>query len=381
MVLGSLPNDVTTWAVILFFGVALVSALVYLGAKMPLFWTIAKFGYSNAIYNSRINKFVRKMYLDNLLNSHNLSEAVNFAASTSSRDLPLKTVTSAEEAERTLHNVLRERIEEAVEESPKKFSPVLRTFIIRHENRVLKALFRNFFFDVEKRDDGAYPVGSVDERTIENMANAGSPEEISEAVPGEERRAELIQGQPESHRDAEYILDRHYIRAVEDSARKLPRAVRKGVRELLQVHIDILNLKNVMRLVRSEIPGKERGEYVFFGKGKNIDDELMEKVIEAEGIERVVEDLEKTPYGALFREIYSDYKETKRLSVFELELDRFWLKYVENFGSKMNTTVGPVMRYLLELEMEIRNVMAVLRAKEIPDGREIAEDILVYREA
>jgi len=96
-------------------------------------------------------------------------------------------------------------------------------------------------------------------------------------------------------------------------------------------------------------------------------------------VAEAVDALGSTPYAPLLREVFKDYKDTGRISLFELELDRFWIRYIEIFAMKMNTTVGPVIRYLTEMEFEIRNVNAVLRGFEVPGGKEIAEELLIVR--
>ena len=372
--------DISTWAVVAAFSALIIAFLVYLGMKVPLVWTIARFGYSNARYNSRINRFVRRLYVNNLLGTNSFGEAVNFISSTNARDFPLKSVTTTEDAEQEMFSLMVKNIEEAKRECPKIISPVLDNFILRYENQVLKALLRKRFFRESLGGEKLFPVGSMDEKTIENMRNAESLEELISFIHREELRNIIKELGEKTYPRIENQLDRYYLTSIENSAKNLPKTIRGGLGEFLQVHIDMINLKTVLRTIERGIPEEERKELVFT-QGKNVHGSVLDRLCEAENIAEAIEALGATPYGPLFRELFKDYKKTGRISLFELELDRFWINYVENFAMKMNSTVGPVIRYLTEQEFEIRNVMSVLRGLEIPGGKEIAEELMVVREA
>ena len=371
--------DISTWAVIAFFTALIVAFLVYLGLKVPLIWTIARFGYSNALYNARINRFVRRLYMNNLLGTNSFGEATNFISSASAKDFPLKSVTTVEDAEHELFSIMMNNIEEAKKESPKMISPVLDSLVIRYENQTLKALLRKRFFKEILGEEKLYPVGVIDETTIENMINAESVEEMILLIPREDLRNMLKELEEKTYQRIENQLDRFYLVSVERSARKLPKAIRRGMSEFIRVYIDMINLKTILRTVELSIQEGERKELVLT-QGKNIHGDVLDRLCETENIAEAIEAVGATTYGPLFREVFKEYKLTGRISLFELELDRFWINYVENFAMKMNSTVGPVIRYLTEQEYEIRNVMSVLRGLEIPGGKKIAEELMVVRE-
>jgi len=355
--------------------------LVYLGMKVPMVWTIARFGYSNALFNSRVNRFARRLYMNNLFGTNSFGEAVNFVSSASPRDFPLKNVTTVEDAEQLLFNKLFDKIEEAKTESPKFITPVLDTFIIKYENRVLKALFRQRMKSKVPASGGVYPVGGISQAVIDRMRAAETVGDIVRYIPREELASMLAVEDLTSFRNVESALDRFYIRSIETSFQKLPRTIRNGMREFLEVQIDVINVKMLIRMINLGIPEEVRSRSIHLGKGKNIHGDVLERLVQAETMAEGVDALGRTPYGPLFREVFKEYKESGNISRFELELDRFWLQYVESFAMKMNTTVGPVIRYFVELEYEIRNIMAVLRATSIPGGKEMARSLIVCREA
>ncbi len=368
----------STWPMVVFIVIITAALLFYIGMKVPLMWTIARFGYSNALYNSRINRFARRLYVNNLMGTSSFSEAVNFVSSASPRDFPLKNVTTMEGAEHELFTSLLANLEEAKKESPKMISPVLDTFIIRYENRMLKGLFRQRFHDGS--DTGKiFPMGEVDSKTIELMKNAETVTEMVDHVPRKELRGLLERCDRSTMGGIEHTLDRYYLVSMEKASRKVPRAIKAGMKEFLEVQIDMINLKNLLRMINAGVPEARKKEYAFT-EGKNVHGGVLERICEAESITEAVEAIGTTPYGPLFREVFKDYKATGRISLFELELDKFWINYVENFAMKMNTTVGPVIRYLTEREFEIRNIVSALRGLTIPGGKKIAEELMVYRE-
>lgn len=368
--------DLSTWPMLIIIIAVFAAMLLYLGMKVPMVWTIARFGYSNALYNSRINRFVRRMYINNLMGTNSFSEAVNFISSASSRDFPLKTVATVEEAEEVLLSAMLKNVQKAKEESPDMIGPVLDSFVIRYENRTLKTLFSARFH--ESASDGTFPVGAITEKLIEEMVKAETLEEMVELIPRAELRDLLSRSELTTFRKVENILDGFYVESVERSSSKLPRTLKKEMGAFLEVFSDMLTIKTILRMIKAGVPADQRKEFSF-ARGKHITRDALEALQEAENVAEAVDALGETPYAPLLREVFKDFKKTGKISLFELELDRFWIRYIEIFAMKMNTTVGPVIRYLTELEFEIRNVMAVLRGFEVPGGKEMAEELLIVR--
>ncbi|MDP6156147.1 MAG: V-type ATPase subunit [Candidatus Thermoplasmatota archaeon] len=369
--------DLSTWPVLIIIIAVFGAMLLYLGMKVPMVWTIARFGYSNALYNSRINRFVRRMYVNNLMGTNSFGEAVNFISSASSKDFPLKTVTNVEEAEEVLLSAMLNNVQKAKEESPDMIGPVLDSFIIRYENRTLKNLFSARFHE-SSTESGTYPVGVLTEKLIDEMKKAETLVDMINLLPRRELREMLSRTENTTFRKVENLLDGFYIESVERSSSKLPRTLRKELREFLEVYSDMLTIKTVLRMIKAGVPAAQRKEYSF-ARGKHITRDTLEAFQDAENVAEALDALGRTPYAPLLREVFKDFKDTGRISLFELELDRFWIRYIEIFAMKMNTTVGPVIRYLTELEFETRNVIAVLRGFEVPGGKELAEELLIVR--
>lgn len=359
---------------------AIAGVFVYIALKVPMVWTIARFGYSNALYNSRINRFARKIYLNNLLGTGTFLEALNFVSSASPGDYPLKNVKTVEEAERLLFETLYGRVEEAKVESPKMIAPVLDTFIIRYENRALKSVFRERLESGSGIGVAVIPVGKVTAKVMERMRAVENVGDMIGDVPREDLAAMLRDRELNTMHDVENALDSYYIQSLERSFRKLPRAIRSNMKELLEIQIDIVNIKLLLRMIKLGIPEKNRRKYIRLVEGKNVHGEVLEKLVGAETVVEAVDALGRTPYGPLLREVFKEYKSKGSISAFELELDKFWIAYVENFAMKMNTTVGPVIRYLVEMEYEVRNITTVLRSQGVPGGDELARSLIVCRE-
>ena len=82
---------------------------------------------------------------------------------------------------------------------------------------------------------------------------------------------------------------------------------------------------------------------------------------EAEDIPTMVGLLSKTPYVGALETGLKGYTENSDLMGFEMELDRYILNAVVKFGVKHTLTAGPVMRYMISKEFEVRNIKVVAR--------------------
>lgn len=374
-------SDSTTWILIGILIAVFMGTLVYLGARVPLMWTIAKFGYANALYNSRINKFVKKIYVNNLIGSNNLSEAINLVNSVNTRDFPLKSAKTVGECEKIINRSINDKFEEAIKECPRIIHGILDAFLVKYENRTLKIIFRTH---IQKgkipENDKPHAIGRLNEKLVDEMLKAETLAELIDLVPRDDVRKLLKENPAKNFQQVDRLLDMSYVDTLKTRSSELPGAVKREMEEFIGVYVDKLNIMNAMRMVKWNVPVEERKNIYYFAQGKNINGALLEAMVQAQSVSEEIEVLKDSSYGPIFRELYPRYKETGRLSVFDKELERFWLRYIDNFGSKMNTTVGPIFRYLLELEFEMRNVISVLRGYTIPGGVEMARELIVLRE-
>ncbi len=379
--------DMTTIILIGVLAVVFLATIIYLAAKVPLVWTIARFGYSNAIYNSRINRFVQKIYLLGLLETADISEASNYISSVNSRDFPVKSADSPEDIERLLVEKLHQRYSEAVALCPKSLKSVLDANLIKYENQALKSIFTSYFKAQDKEGgtrashyEKVPPIGNLSEGVIKDMLNAETLKDLIDLIPREDIREQLNNRKPEHFHDAEMILDNYYLNNLTVRIKKAPSPLRKELTDLQMVNVDLHNMRALMRMVRTSVDPKYRKKIYSFHLGKNLGRTTIDQLINAEDMANFIEALKDTPYGPMFRSVYSEFQKDRRTSVFELELDRFWIKYIENFALRTNTTVGPIIRYLLELEYEVRNINSVLKGLELPGGKELARQVIICSE-
>jgi V/A-type H+-transporting ATPase subunit C len=141
---------------------------------------------------------------------------------------------------------------------------------------------------------------------------------------------------------------------------------------VVQMEIDIANLKTLFRLRNAGISGARALEY-FVPNGLYLSDQEIEKMASAP-YEEFVTLLGKYPYWSAISDIVTDRMES--LSKIELRLDKFLNEHVWKASTFNPLTVLPMLGYMLSKDTEVGNIQAIARGKEAGLSEDIIKDHL-----
>jgi V/A-type H+-transporting ATPase subunit C len=147
----------------------------------------------------------------------------------------------------------------------------------------------------------------------------------------------------------------------------LNRRVSKGFREFLEVCVETQNLKIILRakhggLLREEI------EPCLIPECKILDGLLM--AFDEEDIAGLLPLLDSTPYFEPLASCQPEYENTGSILAFEEVLDGAVLAKGEDIRKKRPFGPGPLIGFLVAKEMEVRNLLALVRSTEVELNRE-----------
>jgi V/A-type H+-transporting ATPase subunit C len=142
---------------------------------------------------------------------------------------------------------------------------------------------------------------------------------------------------------------------------------------VIQMEIDVANLKTIFRLRNAGISGTRALEYVI-PNGLYLSDKDIEKLINVP-FEDFVTLLNKYPYWSAISDIVTDRVES--LSKVEVRLDKFLNEHVWKTSTTYPLTVLPMLGYMLSKDTEVTNIQAIARGKEAGLPEAIIKDHLI----
>lgn len=93
----------------------------------------------------------------------------------------------------------------------------------------------------------------------------------------------------------------------------------------------------------------------------------LKDLMESQDVTGVISSLEGTKYADVLTELLPEYNETGSVAIFEKALDKFLVDSAKSASMKKPIGIGPIIGYLSQKEVEIRNLKVIARAKREAD--------------
>jgi len=247
-------------------------------------------------------------------------------------------------------------------------------YLRRWDIREIKTILRGKLYGASDEEilRVLVPSGEFSLEFLQGLVGKPTIDEVIEALKGTVY-FEVIKDidYSESLMKLEDALDKfYYVRMVElVSKMKGPSLYLR----VIQMEIDVVNLKTLFRLRNAGISGARALEYVIPG-GLHLTDEQIETMANA-SFDEFLTLLTKQPYWSVISDVLTDRIES--LSKVEVRLDKYLNEYVWKSSTFNTLTVLPMLGYMLSKDTEVENVTAIARGKEAGLSEEIIKDHLI----
>jgi V/A-type H+-transporting ATPase subunit C len=349
-----------TWYIV---GVGSAAALAVVAWRMRWLGSVIRFAYPNATYNTQGNRFVTQHDLETLVASNSLPEVLSLIHI---KEVNLKDIRDYSTFETVYNRYHRKRMEGFVENVPKDIRPVVEAYLAKYELEVIKTYFKAYHTGkLDEVKDVVKPWGNIDSHILYNITDAKDIEEAADALYYTPYGKAVKQAVDEFNGDLEYfdsVLDLFYLKNLKESAEKTHWNIKLSAREFVDVILDTYYLKLLTRLrSRAEMPKEFQKLLDQIVPTRTLHGPFLQALWDCEDVPTMVALLQNTPYGEVLNKGLKQYQENGDLSGFEIELDRFLLNRSVKYGIKNTLTAGPVMRYMISKEFEVRNIKVVAR--------------------
>jgi len=322
------------------------AAGAYLGIRHMV--RLGQFSYMNARLSSVGNPYVRKDEVNPL------SEVGDPAAISKGLQGPFQmneTPSTFQEADGWLGVSFAREMVALAENAPSDAVPVLEALLLRYEAQELKRVLRS----VGKREDPINPIGSITVDLERQLLTSRDLRQALEVLEGHPLGGAIVEmGSPEDLpvQMADLALDRASLAPFEDGS-SFPFFVRKGANMVGGLLGDRYNLNLISRAKAS---GSDKDVVMSQASSVgSIGSRTIEQMAEASSIREAFQLLAGTDLERFFKESIDVGG-----GALELSLDRMLLDGAVSIGSRYFSGIGPLIRYVISLEMELRNVRTLM---------------------
>ena len=335
------------------------------------FSTYVKFVYPNAKYEAIGNPYITERELNKLVENKNvdsLKETLN-----TNKDYKI-TGENVYELHKSLDNHLIKTIEQMKKDTPQKMKYFFDTYIEKLDFYLIKNVVKNRLRNID-----------VDKKILENAFLSQTKKILQELIDADKNKVpEILQnyGFSEEINDVlkneeidflklDIIFDTYIINKFKQTP--VPYKCETGKNRFINYLVDTLNIKNVLRAKQLGYD-EEQCKSLFLGEGQEIPLWKFNELAEADSISQLISSLEGTSYYDPLKNSIEDYNRENSIQILENALDRNFLTIVKDISMQNYVSIGPVIRFLVSKEFEIRNLKSIVKGL----GENISSDIIKH---
>jgi len=339
------------------------------------FSTYVKFVYPNAKFEAMGNPFIGEKELDSVIDSKDIVSFKDTINTLKDYNIPGDNIFSIQ---RALDDTFVETVEMMRKDSSKKMNDFYNVYLKKIDIYLIKNVLRN------KIEGKEINKGKIDEAILEDtkellvslidsekkdlpflLKEYGFGQEIIDVLSNEEIDFLLL----------DTTIDKYLIKLLKET--KLPYKCENGRKRYVNIMVDILNIKSILR-------GKQLGydvrscKNLFLFEGQEIAQWKFEQLAELESVSQVIQNIEGTSYYDALKNSIEEYNQDKSVQVLEIALDGLLLKMVRDISTQNYISIGPTLRFLVSKEFEIRNLKVIAKGISEKLSSEIIKKYLVW---
>lgn len=344
-------------------GLGTLTAGAIVAWRMRWLGSVIRFAYPNARYNTIGNRYVKKDEIRTLIESNSFQEALSLM---SIEEVNLKEMNDYRGFERAFDKYTQAEFTELLARCPKDIKPVISAYLEKNVLDTIKVIFRaKHIGELDKIKDDILPCGCVTPMMIYNIQDAKDLDEVADVfhyTPHNDAIKQALKGFEGDFQYFDAVLDMHYLQMLSDSVSKSNIHVRSQAKEFADMVIENIQIRTILRLKsRGGIPKKLMKVLENSVPTQTMHIGMLMALKDAEDVATVVTAFANTRYAEPLNSGLKEFEKTKSLERFEKELDILLLNRVARMSTKNTLLAGPLLRYLISKEFEIRNVKVITR--------------------
>lgn len=224
--------------------------------------------------------------------------------------------------------------------------------------------------DKEATEDLLIPAGSLYE-DISRLSDAETVTDVVAGLDGTEYAPVLEEVIPQYENTGmvlpfESALNKYYLEKLLKSTESPADENTQILYSYIGNQVDVANIKLILRAKADGLDYDAISPYMI-SNGYQLREWKLKDLMESQDVTGVISSLEGTKYADVLTELLPEYNETGSVAIFEKALDKFLVDSAKSASMKKPIGIGPIIGYLSQKEVEIRNLKVIARAKREAD--------------
>ncbi|MBT4540348.1 ATP synthase A1 subunit C [Candidatus Woesearchaeota archaeon] len=264
--------------------------------------------------------------------------------------------------------------------SPDELDLLINAYVKRYDYFNIKTIIRGKFAKLSEEEIKKVlkPVGMFSSKFIDKIIDEDSVEKIIEKskLLNKKVAQKLIKDFKENQSllMIENVLDKAYFDFVFEFSETIPKQGHL-FKEFLLNEIDILNIKQLLRLKKDGMKNSDIEEHICM-VGKELKKENVSKMIKQE-YKDVIKTLLSTKFKPIIKKHFKTLESKESLVNFENALDKYLLKKSLSLLHQNPLSIDIILGYMFAKEIEVKNIKTLVKAKQLGMDEEFISQQLI----
>lgn len=367
LIINSLGLSPEAFIAVIILAFVVIGAIIVVVTSRPIL-DIYPYLHPSARARARKGRLLNEKQISEIVESNNVDEVTNYL-----RGLPdYVEYVDNYSLDKALDIQLGETYDMVSRMVPKDVKSSFAVLAKKSDINNIKSLFaaKDAGLDKEATEELLIPTGALYEDLL-RLSDVDSVTDVVAGLDGTEYASVLEEALPEYEKTnmvlpLETALDTYY-------SDKLMSAAETPADENTQVlyayignQVDVANIKLILRAKADGLDYATISPYVG-NNGYQLREWKLKDLMESESVEGVVSSLEGTKFAPVLAEVLPKYNETGSVALFEKALDKFLVESAKSYSMRKPLGVGPIIGFLSQKEVEVRNLKIIARAKREKD--------------
>lgn len=373
MVNATLLNNYIGPVLVLFI-LPIILAIVILIFVVRNVVPVMHFLYADARIHARSKYMITESLLLELTEAKSLKEFRSLLRETIYGEALEKTGDSLRSVHVSLEEGYINSIYELIEMSPQKSKPLLDSYLMFLEIKILKIIYRAKFNKMEIDESFVYTIGNIDSTLLKHLLDTETVADIS-VVMTNTAYSKVFEKKYSTLEEFENSVDEFVFNNFVDTIKKTKIYDGNYIMDILNKKIDIYNILALLKFRVRGIEKEKQKELLVNNKSSLC--LRFDKLINSETLKDFAEEFKGLVYYESLTKAFEKYEKDHSLAHFENELYRLFKKYVAD--NEMAHTLGPypLFSYLIKRELELRNLFITSRGIDVEFSTEKIKEMIV----
>ena len=358
-IISSLGLSNEAFLAIVLLAFVVIGAIIVIVATRPIL-DVYPYLHPNARVRARKGRLFDEKQISELVEANNVEEITNYLRGSPDYAEYLDNYT----LEKALDIQLGETYDLVSRMAPKEIQSSFKVMAKKSDIANIKSLLtaKEAGLSQEATEELLVPTGSLYE-DLQRLTDVDTVTDVVAGLDGTEYAPILEEVLPEYEKTGmvlplESALDKYYLDKLLASSEILYAYVGNQV--------DVANIKLILRAKVDGLDYDAISPYMI-DSGYQLREWKLKDLMEAEDVTGVISSLEGTKYSEVLTDVLPEYNETGSVALFEQALDKFLVDSAKSYSMKKPLGIGPIIGFLSQKEVEVKNLKVIARAKREED--------------